>query len=159
MLYSIFISLCSFVSTDSLRGWTTPFTDTYGSMIAVHKIVERFRALRTAVLLQVSNNVAILNKPSSILYIRAGRGLMLEEQVPSNYRSIRHLTLPLIFEYDSVKLYHSPSNCGKFVVTSEAGEEEETTLGSRSLVIGNGIYNKYYEKKICHIPQKKKFSI
>ena len=149
------IPLCSFVSTDGLRGWTTPFSDTYCSMLSAHKIVERFRAMRTDVLLQVSNNVAILNKPSSILYIGADRGLMLEEQVPSNYRAIRHPTLPLIFEYDSVKMYHSPSNCVKFVVTSEAGEKEEATLGNRSLVMGNGIYNKYYEAKFVSSPKKR----
>ena len=107
-------------------------------------------------LMQVSNNVAILNKAGSILYIGAGRGLILEEQVPSTYRAIRHPTLPLIFEYDSIKLYHSPSNCGKFVVTCEAGEEDETKLGNRGLVSQtHTIYNKYYEAKIVSSLKKR----
>jgi hypothetical protein len=47
------------------------------------------------------------------------------------------------------------SKFGKFVITSEAGFAEEALLGLRSLVLGTGIFNKYYEAQFVSSTKKR----
>lgn len=125
-----------------------------------HNIRNRFASLRRTEYLQVNNDLLILNKPSLILYVGMDQGLLLEEQVPPNYRSIRHPNLPLMFEYNCRRLNSGLStfpNSGKFVVTSEAGHVEETDIGVRPALSSQGAYNAYYEAKLVVSPKKRVF--
>ena len=156
---SFLLIFCSFVNTNNLRCWTNQFSESYCSMSITHKIIQRFKGFRNYMMLQVSNNVVILNRPSSIMYIGVDQGLYVEDEVPVNYRSVRHPTLPLLFEYNSKKVTNLPSTYGKFVVTSEASHEEEAMLGESSLLLGNGIYNKYYEARFVTSNKKRLYDI
>ena len=106
-------------------------------------------------MLDVASNLVTLVKPSSLITIGVDQGLYVEVEIPAHYRCVRHPTLPLLFEYNCRRLAHLPSNHGKFVVTSEAGYEEEAKLGARSSVLGNGIFNKYCEAKFVSSTKKR----
>ena len=126
-----------------------------------HNIRNRFASLRRTQYIQVNNDLLILNKPSLIIYVGIDQGLLVEEQVPPNYRSIRHPNLPLMFEYNCRRLNSGLStfpHSGKFIVTSEAGHNEETDIGLRTALNSQGSYNAYYEAKLVVSPKKRVFN-
>ena len=106
-------------------------------------------------MLDLASSLLILTKSSCQITIGVDQGLHIEAEIPSHYRSVRHPTLPLLFEYNCTRAAVQSSNFGKFVVTSEAGFAEEALLGPRSLVLGTGIFNKYYEAQFVSSTKKR----
>jgi len=147
-----------------LYSWNLSGVEANGSMQKNPDIQKRFRGFRTTKMLDLASNMLILTKSSCQITIGVDQGLHIEAEIPSNYRSVRHPTLPLLFEYNCTRAAVQSSNFGKFVVASEAGFAEEALLGPRSLVLGTGIYNKYYEaqfvsstkKRICAFEEREK---
>ncbi len=106
-------------------------------------------------MLDLASSLLTVIKSSCQISIGVDQGLHIEAEIPSHYRSVRHPTLPLLFEYNCTRAAVQSSNFGKFVVTSEAGFAEEALLGPRSLVLGTGIFNKYYEAQFVSSTKKR----
>jgi hypothetical protein len=118
-------------------------------------IQKRFRGFRATKMLDLASSLLTVIKSSCQISIGVDQGLLIEAEIPSHYRSVRHPTLPLLFEYNCTRAAVHSSNFGKFVVASEAGFAEEALFGPCSLVLGAGIFNKYYEAQFVSSTKKR----
>ena len=146
------------MSTNNLiqRTNTTVPTDPPGNRMSSEVAIKRrLDTMRRALFIQANNNSVILTKPRCKITVGVDQGLLIEEQIPPNYRFVTNPYFPMIFEFSG-----NPENqfcvfpiTGRFVTTCEITHLEIQKLG---VTVGKeGAYNKYCEAKLLTSTRKR----
>ncbi len=144
------------MSTNNLIHRTTTVPpDPNSRMNSEVAIKRRLDTLRRALFIQPNSNSVILTKPHCKITVGVDQGLLIEEQIPPNYRFVTNPYFPMVFEFSG-----NPENqfcvfpiTGRFVTTCEITHLEMQKLG---VTVGKeGAYNKYCEAKLLTSTRKR----
>ena len=136
--------------TDNIYNWTGEEED-IGSLQLYLKVANRFRLIMWGKMFQVFDEYALLINRNQIITLGLNNGMIIFEDKHYSQSIVKHPSLPLIFEYP---VSVSTAKVGRFMVTPEAGYDEEKLLGDRHLGY-NCNYSRLVEAKLSTSRKKR----